>query len=190
MVRTPMSDTLRGLSMPNRAFDTRSRREEQQREQEQTDEDAGGPESTARLTTSTPPSTRSGAAGRPPRGGDDRRCRAGATAVRATAAIVVARDRRRGATVVVGAIIVVDSITSTSRPATRANAAETPAASSAEVTGPSALRLVEVGLGGGQADGLDVQALGRTRSPPPASPGCPRPCRPTARRAPCASPTA
>ena len=40
-------------------------------------------------------------------------------------------------TVVVG----VDSMTSTSRLATRAKAAETPAASSADVTGPNALRL-------------------------------------------------
>ena len=57
--------------------------------------------------------------------------------------------------------IVGGSTTSTTRPATRANAADTPVASSAEVTEPRAERLAMSVVGSGQADGLDVHTLYR-----------------------------
>ena len=118
-----MSDMLRGLSMPSRALLTRSR----------------GNSSSARRNSpaKTPTDPTINHAGDVDGSGDD-----STTAVVTAGAETVATGAAGAGMVVAGAIeLGVDSITSTSRLATRANALETAAGSSADVTGPRAVRL-------------------------------------------------
>ena len=161
IVRLPMSETLRGLSMPSRAFETRLAREQQQPEYEQADEDADGaqPQPRGRRCDAAGDGTAAAGAGRT--GGDRgrRRCR------------TVVAASWRGA---VGAAIVVAGVASAWRAVDRsrfhhcgeqAGDAGERRRHAGRVVGrgdrAESREAVDVGLGGRQADGLDVHTLDR-----------------------------
>ena len=193
MVRLPMSDTLRGFWMPSRALETRCRGNSSSptRNRPAKMPDRSQPQRAVTNRTPLPASA-------------VRRSRRTASTPWSAAPRVVGGTVVVGAAVVVGVAVVVGaggrrrrpwrhgggSTTGVSRSATRANAAETPAASSAEVTLPSAWRLARSVSGRRQADGLDVLTLDGRDGCVQRARCCRRPCRRTASRAPCARPPA
>ena len=121
-----MSDMLRGLSMPSRALLTRS---------------PGKSSSASRKSPPKRPIAPTINQADDVEGCGDARTTGAVVGGAVTAADVATVVEGAGAVVVGAAVVGAVSMTSTSRPATRAKALDTPAGSSAGVTGPSAVRL-------------------------------------------------